>query len=309
MGLISTAVSFKTLGMINRKLSIMACCLGIGVAIATQAQPAAGTSDDQKAALDALRQAEKGRPATTNSAPAPTAPVTATAATTDAENAQALEALRQAEGGHAAHGPVAPAPVPAPAPTPAPEQAQAPVQAVAPNPADNASALEALRRAERGQVAPAAEQNNAQAIQAQKEAEAAQAQAEAARSQQSRDAERAAEEKALADKTAEETAARQKKVDEEKNLAAAKQSGTDNAAAAAALQRQKAQDEVAQRLEKLQGQIKSQPAPTPASTPAENTGIAASKEQRLADLLRRYRADEITPLEYHTERAKIIAEP
>ncbi|HEX3716412.1 MAG TPA: hypothetical protein VH595_00460 [Verrucomicrobiae bacterium] len=281
--------------MINRKLCIMACCLGMGVAIATQAQPAAGTSDDQKAALDALRQAEKGQPATTNSAPAPTAPATATAATTDAENAQALEALRRAEGGHAAHGPVAPAPAPAPAPTPAPEQAQAPVQAVAPNPADNANALEALRRAERGQVAPAAEPNNAQTIQAQKQAEAAQAQAEAARSQQSRDAERAAEEKALADKTAEEAAARQ--------------SGNDNAAASAALQRQKAQDEVAQRLEKLQGQIKSQPAPTPASTPTENTGIAASKEQRLADLLRRYRADEITPLEYHTERAKIIAEP
>jgi len=29
-----------------------------------------------------------------------------------------------------------------------------------------------------------------------------------------------------------------------------------------------------------------------------------TKEQKLADLLRRYNADEITPLEYHTERAK-----
>ena len=33
------------------------------------------------------------------------------------------------------------------------------------------------------------------------------------------------------------------------------------------------------------------------------------RAQRLAELLRRYQADEITPLEYHTERAKIIAEP
>ena len=36
---------------------------------------------------------------------------------------------------------------------------------------------------------------------------------------------------------------------------------------------------------------------------------ATGKEQRLADLLRRYQADEITPLQYHTERAKIVAEP
>lgn len=34
-----------------------------------------------------------------------------------------------------------------------------------------------------------------------------------------------------------------------------------------------------------------------------------SKEARLDELLRKYRADEITPREYHMERAKIIAEP
>jgi hypothetical protein len=33
------------------------------------------------------------------------------------------------------------------------------------------------------------------------------------------------------------------------------------------------------------------------------------KERKLADLLRRYQADEITPSQYHSERAKIIAEP
>src|SRR5262249_3441876 len=39
------------------------------------------------------------------------------------------------------------------------------------------------------------------------------------------------------------------------------------------------------------------------------TGIPASKEARLADLLKKYKADEITPEQYHTERAKILAEP
>jgi hypothetical protein len=40
-----------------------------------------------------------------------------------------------------------------------------------------------------------------------------------------------------------------------------------------------------------------------------NAGGPGSKAQRLADLLAAYRADKITPLEYHTERAKILAEP
>ena len=34
-----------------------------------------------------------------------------------------------------------------------------------------------------------------------------------------------------------------------------------------------------------------------------------TRDQKLADLLRRYRADEITPHEYHEGRAKIMAEP
>lgn len=34
-----------------------------------------------------------------------------------------------------------------------------------------------------------------------------------------------------------------------------------------------------------------------------------SKAGRLAELLRRYKADEITPQEYHMERAKVVAEP
>jgi hypothetical protein len=41
--------------------------------------------------------------------------------------------------------------------------------------------------------------------------------------------------------------------------------------------------------------------PTPA--------VTADKQTRLAELLRKYRADQITPEEYHVQRAKILAEP
>ena len=37
--------------------------------------------------------------------------------------------------------------------------------------------------------------------------------------------------------------------------------------------------------------------------------ISAAKEAQLLGLLERYKADEITPEQYHTERAKILAEP
>jgi len=46
-----------------------------------------------------------------------------------------------------------------------------------------------------------------------------------------------------------------------------------------------------------------QPIPAPASP------LSADKQQRLADLLQKYRADQITPEQYHAERAKILAEP
>ena len=37
--------------------------------------------------------------------------------------------------------------------------------------------------------------------------------------------------------------------------------------------------------------------------------ITAEKQQRLNELLRKYRADEVSPEQYHAERAKILAEP
>jgi preprotein translocase subunit SecD len=45
----------------------------------------------------------------------------------------------------------------------------------------------------------------------------------------------------------------------------------------------------------------------PMAAPA--SPLPASKEARLAELLRRYKADEITPAQYHAERAKILAGP
>ncbi len=43
------------------------------------------------------------------------------------------------------------------------------------------------------------------------------------------------------------------------------------------------------------------PAPAPAGPP--------TKEQRLAELLVKYQTDQVTPEEYHTQRAALIAEP
>jgi hypothetical protein len=37
--------------------------------------------------------------------------------------------------------------------------------------------------------------------------------------------------------------------------------------------------------------------------------ISGDKQQRLAALLQQYKADQLTPEQYHTQRAKILAEP
>ncbi len=42
---------------------------------------------------------------------------------------------------------------------------------------------------------------------------------------------------------------------------------------------------------------------------APPSAVPASKEAKLVELLRKYKADDITPEEYHKERAKILAEP
>ena len=50
-------------------------------------------------------------------------------------------------------------------------------------------------------------------------------------------------------------------------------------------------------------------APVPVSTPGVDSKFAKSKAQRLAELLEKYRREEITPADYHGQRAKILAEP
>ena len=61
-------------------------------------------------------------------------------------------------------------------------------------------------------------------------------------------------------------------------------------------------------------EVKAEPKPgkaRPALQPLQGppSSLPAGKEARLAELLKRYKADQITPQEYHTERAKILAEP
>jgi hypothetical protein len=48
---------------------------------------------------------------------------------------------------------------------------------------------------------------------------------------------------------------------------------------------------------------------TPAVKKAPPLPISAEKEQRLQELLKKYKADQLTPEQYQTERAKILAEP
>jgi hypothetical protein len=43
--------------------------------------------------------------------------------------------------------------------------------------------------------------------------------------------------------------------------------------------------------------------------PLVESKFAKSKSQRLAELLEKYRRDEVTPTQYHDQRAKILAEP
>jgi hypothetical protein len=42
--------------------------------------------------------------------------------------------------------------------------------------------------------------------------------------------------------------------------------------------------------------------------PAPESPLTADKRQRLAVLLQKYKADQITPEQYHAERAKILNE-
>jgi len=57
----------------------------------------------------------------------------------------------------------------------------------------------------------------------------------------------------------------------------------------------------------LKPPAKGAPALTPIQVPPP--AISADKQQRLDELLRKYKAEEITPEEYHLQRAKMMSAP
>ena len=61
--------------------------------------------------------------------------------------------------------------------------------------------------------------------------------------------------------------------------------------------------------EKRLSKIKTSAPSTLPALPTVDSKLPVSKTQRLAELLEKYRRDEITPADYHGQRAKILAEP
>jgi hypothetical protein len=68
----------------------------------------------------------------------------------------------------------------------------------------------------------------------------------------------------------------------------------------------KAQKEAQRRAEKATAANRTTRFPP---TEAPPVPFSADKQSRLAELLRKYQADELTPEQYHAERARILAEP
>jgi hypothetical protein len=135
--------------------------------------------------------------------------------------------------------------------------------------------------------------------------------------QQKKAEEKAAAEQVRIAKAKVKAAAKQARIDQAQAEKAAAEQDRAAKAAEKAAARKKAQED-ARRVEKLKKEMQKQAVqnkPAPAKAVAKTnaapamTNAVSGKEQRLNDLLRQYNADEITPYEYHLERAKIIAEP
>ncbi|HLP76241.1 MAG TPA: hypothetical protein VK327_04920, partial [Candidatus Paceibacterota bacterium] len=63
------------------------------------------------------------------------------------------------------------------------------------------------------------------------------------------------------------------------------------------------------KAEKPKPAVKSKNAMAWTPLPAPATGLSPAKEQKLQALLDDYKADKLTPEQYHEERAKILGEP
>ena len=64
---------------------------------------------------------------------------------------------------------------------------------------------------------------------------------------------------------------------------------------------------VVEKAPKKPAAVKSAPAFPAIQGPA--SPVSGDKQQRLTELLRKYKADELTPEEYHLQRAKVMSEP
>ena len=288
--------------MRNSNFCILACCAGVSWAAFASAQPFATGSNDQERALEALRQAEAAPPMITDEA----AQREATKRQREQEKLrikQEKEAKKAAakQKKEAARETSAAVAQPAPA---------ASANAAVVN--DQLRALEALRQAEEGQTVPnqAVPAASAPAVApapvvsdqaAQKEAAKRQREQDELVIKQEKEAKKAAAEQARIARAKEEAAAA-----EQARIAKAKK----DAAAAEQARIAKANKEAASPGQpKTEMQKAPPPAHVAAKTASANTNALSAREQKLADLLRRYEADEITPYQYHLERAKIIAEP
>jgi len=282
--------------MRNRISSILACWAALGIGTAAFAQSGGDSAADQARELEAVRQAEVGpvtKPAKTekkaaNKKSEKKAAKKETSQTAPAAAKPAVEAPAKPAAGTPAKPATEPAAKPAVKPA-------ATAQYALPESSseDQARALEAVRQAEVGQpqTQPSTEKKAIVSTeQERKEAEAGRKEAEAAQ--------KAAAEQGRAEKASREAAARIQK---------------EQASKAAVEARVKARQEAAAKPNKQQAKQKAvsgqAAAPGKAASIPEVTSAPTAKEQKLADLLRRYQADEITPMQYHSERAKIIAEP
>jgi hypothetical protein len=260
-------------------------------------------ADDQAKALEALRRAE-AQPITTEKFSADSAtPVPATAPESSAPPAAAAPAPTEA-------APVSEQSAPGVPMTVQEREAlliqlQKERQAAEEKASADAAAREAAAAQQRQQddlrLKQAIEAEKAAAEQARLDQEA---QAEAARKQQEQDDLRVKQ--AVEAERAAVEAARVAKAREEAIAAAARKKAAEEAAA-----RQREQEAMARRVSQLNGETKTSAkviSSESESAPVMDAKMAA-KQRKLAELLRRYDADEITPLEYHTARAKILAEP
>lgn len=322
--------------MRTSKLSILACCLGVTGAtllatlVAAQDAPAASapsSPDDQTKALEALRKAEAGpivpdvfatTPGSAVAAPAPGAsdgshivapePGVTGTSTAPTDEKRSLDALRAAES-----QPVTPDQNIAPAANPfAPpnklmtvhdkeawliqiqEQRKIAEEKALADKAASEAAAQRQRQEDEAKIRDAIAAEKAANDQARADLAA---QEVAAKSQQAQDDLRI--QQAI---EAEKTAAEQVRIAREEEAAAAERARIAKAQAEAAERARiaRAQEEAARLKRQMEAAV---------VKPEETTPPPSSKEAKLNDLLRRYQADEITPYEYHVQRAKIVAEP